>query len=208
MANKTNMQAMQAMVSSIYKIVRKIVKSESPCDRIFTAKVTEVISPTQCKVLYSGKTLTVSTVNSCKVNDLVRVCAPSNNWTDLFIVENKTSKSITEIANQNTLNITKNTNAIAENANAIAKLNGETTKYKDMSFEQNSTTEHVRNYFMQLTDSVSTLYNSSGAEWGYVFFKRANVNGMYGCILRISSMNGEIQTMFKNNTTWSDWITK
>ena len=34
----------------------------------------------------------VSTTIPCSVDDFVRVCAPCNNWRELFVVENKTKR--------------------------------------------------------------------------------------------------------------------
>lgn len=57
-------------------------------DKTFTAKITAG-SGNRYKVLSCGSTYTVSSTILCSVGDLVRVCAPCNNWQDLYVVENK-----------------------------------------------------------------------------------------------------------------------
>lgn len=78
----------QSILDNCYKMIEKEVKA----DKTFTAKVTEIVNANKCRVLYCGNTFTVSTTISVSLNDIVRVCAPCNNWQDLFVVENRTQK--------------------------------------------------------------------------------------------------------------------
>ena len=72
----------------IYEMIKKNERS----DKTFTARVTEIISAYKIRVQYCGSSYTVSTTIPCSVDDFVRVCAPCNNWRELFVVENKTKK--------------------------------------------------------------------------------------------------------------------
>ncbi|WP_125143528.1 hypothetical protein [Clostridium transplantifaecale] len=73
--------------------VDKMIKKEVNSDKTFTAQITETVNATTCRVLYCGNTFTVSNIMQCDAGDVVRVCAPCNNWTDLFVVENKTKRT-------------------------------------------------------------------------------------------------------------------
>lgn len=75
-----------------------------------------------------------------------------------------------------------------------------------IGIEQNSSPELIREYFESLTSPFTAAYNDSGREWGYIFFKRKD--GRYGSILRVSSMDGTMQLMYKYNNIWSEWIAK
>jgi len=89
MNNTDYSNAIKQMTQSLVEAFGKKDKS----DKTFTAKVT-VVYGTKCKVLYSGNTYTVSSSIPCSVGDMVRVCAPCNNWQDLFVVENKTGNNL------------------------------------------------------------------------------------------------------------------
>lgn len=80
-------QTIQKMADTITAQIYNMIKSKSYSDKTFTAKITEVINASKCKVLYCGNTYTVSTTIPVQINSLVRVCAPCNNWKDLFVVE-------------------------------------------------------------------------------------------------------------------------
>lgn len=80
--SKTIKQMTESMVEAFGK------KDQS--DKTFTAKIT-VVYGKKCKILYCGNTYTASSSISCSVGDMVRVCAPCNNWQDLYVIENKTA---------------------------------------------------------------------------------------------------------------------
>lgn len=83
--SETIKQITHAMVESFGK--------REKYDKTFTAKITEV-SDKKYKVLYCGNSYTVSSSMVCSVGDIVRVCAPCDNWLDLFVVENKTASEV------------------------------------------------------------------------------------------------------------------
>lgn len=76
----------QGMIESTLKTMRDCVDNKSHSDKTFTCKITEKISAGKYKVLYCGGTYTVSSSTAYQVGDYVRVCAPCNNWRDLFVV--------------------------------------------------------------------------------------------------------------------------
>lgn len=81
------------MANTIVNQVFTMVKAKSYSDKTFKARVTEIITVYKIRVQYCGSSYTVSTSLPCSVNDIVRVCAPCNNWKELFVIENKTAGS-------------------------------------------------------------------------------------------------------------------
>lgn len=55
-------------------------------DKTFRAKVINQVSTGKYKVLYKNKEYTVRCDKELLVPDMVWVCAPQNNWDELFIV--------------------------------------------------------------------------------------------------------------------------
>ena len=55
-------------------------------DKTFKAQVTESKGNSKYKVKYCGNDYMVSSSISLVIGDYVRVCAPCNNWNDLFVV--------------------------------------------------------------------------------------------------------------------------
>lgn len=82
---KTYDQVVKEMTNSILKIVKKSIDTKSYSDKTFKCRITDKIKD-KYQVLYCGNTYTVSSSIPCEVGDYVRVCAPCNNWNDLFIV--------------------------------------------------------------------------------------------------------------------------
>lgn len=84
----------QSIINKITQSILENVKmalQKSNFDKTFKAKVTE-IRKDRIKILYCNNTHTVSSSITCKVGDYVMVCAPCNNWDDLFVVtKTKTS---------------------------------------------------------------------------------------------------------------------
>lgn len=82
-------EVIEELVKSIKQAIDGIKETLS-YDKTFRAKVTEKINDRKYKILYCGTTYTVSSSILCEVGDFVRVCAPCNNWKDLFIIHNRT----------------------------------------------------------------------------------------------------------------------
>lgn len=74
------------IIQDICKQLKKEIYREDRSDHSFKAKIVEKINDTKYKVLYCGKTYTVSSSIICEVGGMVRVCAPCNNWQDLFVI--------------------------------------------------------------------------------------------------------------------------
>ena len=70
---------------TILSYVQKSIDTKSYSDKTFKCQITGKVKG-KYQVLYCGNTYTVSSSISCEIGDLVRVCAPCNNWNDLFIV--------------------------------------------------------------------------------------------------------------------------
>lgn len=61
------------------------VKDTFSYDRTFKARVVSPPVNGYCKVLYNKKELRANTSIPCQAGDYVMVCAPKNNWSELFI---------------------------------------------------------------------------------------------------------------------------
>ena len=70
---------------TILSYVQKSIDTKSYSDKTFKCQITGKVKD-KYQVLYCGNIYTVSSSISCEIGDLVRVCAPCNNWNDLFIV--------------------------------------------------------------------------------------------------------------------------
>ena len=55
-------------------------------DKTFSATVVEKVSDNKYEVFYRGKKFILSYNGTLSINQSVRVCAPQNNWNELFIV--------------------------------------------------------------------------------------------------------------------------
>lgn len=84
------MEIINNFTSTILKQVKKAVDTKSYSDKTFRARITGPAGPGKYHVLYCGNPYTVSSAIPCEKEDTVRVCAPCNNWQDLFVVENIT----------------------------------------------------------------------------------------------------------------------
>lgn len=94
MTEKEN-KAIEIMVDSILKNIKRAINGEGKYDKTFTGNVVEVLKGGKtCRVAYNGSYYTVSTTINVKELDMVRVCAPMNNWNDLFVVENCSTKGM------------------------------------------------------------------------------------------------------------------
>lgn len=78
----------QEMVSSILTQVKKAIDKEGHYDKTFTAKVVNILSNNRIEALYNGTIVRASSSIQCNTGDFVRICAPQNNWGDLFVLIN------------------------------------------------------------------------------------------------------------------------
>ena len=70
---------------TILTYVKKGIDTKSCSDKTFKCRITSKVND-KYQVLYCGNTYMVSSSIACEIDDYVRVCAPCNNWNDLFIV--------------------------------------------------------------------------------------------------------------------------
>ena len=55
-------------------------------DKTFKARIESRLSEGRWEILYKGKTYTAACSSALTPGQIVRVCAPQNNWDDLFII--------------------------------------------------------------------------------------------------------------------------
>lgn len=111
-------------------------------DKTFRAKVIENLSIKKCKVLYKGKEHVVKCDGDVNVNDMVWVCAPGNDWNELYIQSYSyqkdslpTSGVIGVKGNSETTYRTGNVNITAENI-GLEKVNNTSDQDKPISIKQ------------------------------------------------------------------------
>lgn len=81
-----NTRAILKMADSISKLIHMEIDNYRANNKIFKAKIIEVVSSKKYQVLYCGQKFTVTSGISCEVGDYVRVCVNNGNWEDLFVV--------------------------------------------------------------------------------------------------------------------------
>ena len=83
----------QQMAETILNKVKQSL-DEVKCDKTITATVDAILSPDKIRIIYNGKSYTATTNIACSINDYVRVCVPSNDWNDLFVVINISKSNV------------------------------------------------------------------------------------------------------------------
>lgn len=83
-------EAIKTIIDSTLSKMQFAINTKSYSDKTFTARIVTGIKANKYKIMYCGNEYTVSSTVSCSAGDFVRVCAPCNNWQDLFVIENKT----------------------------------------------------------------------------------------------------------------------
>lgn len=69
----------------------KILIERANFDRTFKAKIIGKISDNRYQILYRGHKYSVTSEAEVYTDQIVRVCAPQNNWSELFVVSSKNS---------------------------------------------------------------------------------------------------------------------
>lgn len=64
----------------------KSILSKAKFDKTFKAKVIENVKDNKYKVLYKGQEYTATSEADLTENQIVKVCAPQNNWNELFVI--------------------------------------------------------------------------------------------------------------------------
>ena len=84
---KTNYQRVINEISSaITDYLDNYLARKAKFDKTFSATVVEKVSDNKYEVFYRGKKFMLSYNGTLSINQSVRVCAPQNNWNELFIV--------------------------------------------------------------------------------------------------------------------------
>ena len=73
------------MTSSIAEFLDSYLKNKAPFDKTFKAKVIGKISNERYQILYKGNKYTVSSSAPLSTDQIIRVCAPQNNWSELYV---------------------------------------------------------------------------------------------------------------------------
>lgn len=81
------------IITSILKQIKKAIDTKSRSDKTFKARIIKQLSVGKYQIMYCGNLYTVSSTVLCEIDDTVRVCAPCNNWQDLFVVENTSERA-------------------------------------------------------------------------------------------------------------------
>lgn len=78
-------EVLQKLAQAIKSMVQNELKY-AKYDRTFKAIISKKISSVKYEINYQNRIYTATTSRECNVGDIVRVCAPQNNWNDLFIL--------------------------------------------------------------------------------------------------------------------------
>ena len=92
-------ETIDKIITSILKQIKKAIDTKSHSDKTFKVRIIKQLGIGKYQVMYCGNPYTVSSTIQCELGDTVRVCAPCNNWQDLFIVEN-TSERLYKLDNR------------------------------------------------------------------------------------------------------------
>lgn len=99
-------EGIKNLMATYLSMMKQAVEQKSYSDKTFKAQIISSVRPQEFTVRYCGNIYTVSSSIVCNVGDTVRVCAPCNNWNDLYVVENKShGKNTGEIPDVTTTDI-------------------------------------------------------------------------------------------------------
>ena len=84
--NNVNYDEIIKNIASSLKENFKILLDRAKFDKTFKAKIIDKISENKYQILYRGQKHTVTSDSTLSVNQIVKVCAPQNNWSELFVV--------------------------------------------------------------------------------------------------------------------------
>lgn len=200
--------ATKEIIESILSGVKDGIEELSNGDKTFKARIVELTSPARCKVLHNGVNYTVISNVYCEVGDLVRVCAPCNNWNELYVEANLTpGKTLRDIAKLET--------RVNELKNTIAELN---TNLKYAIDESDRIYQGV-DLTVKFTEEIAGYANP----WRWIKARLAarNVDGLhigdyipiymgnYLIKMQIAGINTYYRTTDREDLKWHiDWISK
>lgn len=114
-SNRVNYdEIIKNIVSSLRENI-KILINKSKFDRTFKATVIGNIKGNKYQVLYKGEKYTVTSDVTLVTDQIVRVCAPQNNWSELFVIAelDDLKTDVTTLTNQFNSTKDKVDNALA-----------------------------------------------------------------------------------------------
>ncbi|MEY8338478.1 pyocin knob domain-containing protein [Lachnospiraceae bacterium 62-35] len=77
--------------NSLFTHVKNLI-SRAPYDKTFNAKVLKKLSDRKYQILYKNARYTARYNGLVNIGDIVHVCAPKNNWSELFILDGNHDK--------------------------------------------------------------------------------------------------------------------
>lgn len=89
--NSINYDEIIKNIVSSLKESFKILLDRANFDRTFKAKVISKINENKYQILYKGQKHTVTSDSTLSINQIIKVCAPQNNWSELFVVNSNGS---------------------------------------------------------------------------------------------------------------------
>ena len=163
------------IVSSLKENFKLLLKNAN-FDKTFKAKIVENISGNKYKILYKGKYYTAISENELPIDKIVKVCAPQNNWSELFIVN-----SSSDLANNIDKELDKKLNLSG------GTLTGLLFTPKGINAARFSGTGDKATYKKLITIKIGNSYS--------------NVPLKFDIFQRGKNPPGEISVMFNNDNT-------
>ena len=80
-----NTKTIYKMVNTILKMIHNTVRKHEDNNKVFKAQIVEVVNSKKYRVLYHGRSLSVTSGTPYKFGDWVWVCVPGS-WNDLFVM--------------------------------------------------------------------------------------------------------------------------
>lgn len=74
------------IVRKMAKLMADAFEKKDQSDKTIKTRIIATKGNGKYEILYSGNKYIVSSSISCNINDYVWVCAPCNNWNNLFVV--------------------------------------------------------------------------------------------------------------------------
>ena len=153
-------------------------------DITFKATVIEKVSDTKYKILYKKQYHTAWCLAKLVIGSTVHVCAPGNDWSELFINQSCTRKEFEELKSDLTIAL-----KYLGNLNECTDLN---TPPADCGI-------------CLITGGAANSPNSNA---GIMFYHTAGGSASSGTELAIFRASSGIYTRSRTSGTWSQWYTK
>lgn len=83
-------QLVNDITKEILVNIKNVIKKGLNYSRGCKAQVIELIGDSKVKVKYNGETHTIFSSIECIVGDMVSICIQNNEWSEAYVVENRT----------------------------------------------------------------------------------------------------------------------